>query len=284
MLITTKEVAALLQVHPKHVYRLLKRGLPAHRVGDEWRFEEDEVRRWSRERAGGPPHGGSAPAASTPPLLAANGDVAIELLLEEAEVQGAPLVGFVQTDHAGGVSLLQRGKVLVVGCHGDALPADLAGLGVARIHLAHRELGLVHRRGLRVRRASALAGRPLALRPPTAGIRAILDNVLRADGVDLERAYAGARTHRSHRDAAMAVVRGEADAGLASRAWAVRAGLGFLPLALESYALILRASDLGDPRMAALCEVAQGAAYRKRLRGDFGYETRGTGEIRVHAT
>ena len=48
MLITTKEVAALLRVHPKHVYRLLKRGLPAHRVGDEWRYDEAEVLRWAR--------------------------------------------------------------------------------------------------------------------------------------------------------------------------------------------------------------------------------------------
>jgi excisionase family DNA binding protein len=284
MLITTKEVAALLQVHPKHVYRLLKRGLPAHRVGDEWRFDEDEVRRWSRERAGAPAREESAKPAGTPPLLAANGDVAVELLLEEAEARGAPLVGFVQTDHAGGVSLLHRGAVLVAGCHGEALPAALSGVSVARIHLAERELGLVFRRGLRVRRASSLAGRSLAIRPPTAGIRAILDAALLAESVELERAYAAARVHRSHRDAAMAVVRGEADAGLASRAWAIRAGLGFLPLAVESYALVLRAGDLGDPRMAALCEAAQSAPYRKRLRGDFGYETRGTGQIRVHAT
>ncbi len=33
--LTTREVAELLRVHPKHVYRLRKRGLPAHRVGDE---------------------------------------------------------------------------------------------------------------------------------------------------------------------------------------------------------------------------------------------------------
>ena len=50
MLLTTRDVAALLKVHPKHVYRLLKRGLPAHRVGDEWRFDEDEVRRYCRAR------------------------------------------------------------------------------------------------------------------------------------------------------------------------------------------------------------------------------------------
>lgn len=284
MLVTTREVAALLRVHPKHVYRLLKRGLPAHRVGDEWRFDEDEVRRWARDRAAIPE--ADAPVVSpgaAPPLLAANGDVAVELLLEETADRSAPLVGFVQADHAGGVELLRRGAVLIAGCHGDAPPAALADLGLARVHLAQRELGLVFPRGSRVRRASAIVGRRLAIRPPTAGIRAVLDEALRREGVELERAYADARAHRSHRDATMAVVRGEADFGLASRAWAIRAGLGFLPLASEAYALVLRAADLGDPRVAALCETAQSAAYRKKLRGELGYEARRAGEIRVNA-
>lgn len=284
MLLTTRDVAALLQVHPKHVYRLLRRGLPAHRVGDEWRFDEDEVRRWSRDRA--VDRGDAAPAQpqappAAPPLLAANGDVAIELLLEDVAAQGAPLVGFVQSDQARAVDLLRRGEVMVAGCHGDASPQALADLGVVRVHLAERELGLVFPRGARVRRAAAIVGRRLALRPPTAGIRALLDEALAREGVDPARAYAGAASYGSHRDAAMAVVRGDADVGLASRAWATRAGLGFFPLASEGYALVLRSGDLGDPRVAALCEAAQSAAYRKRLRGDLGYDVRRTGEIRV---
>src|SRR5579871_1044502 len=108
MLLTTREVAALLKVHPKHVYRLRKRGLPAHRVGDEWRFDEDEVRRYCRAR------GEEAASASEesprenrpegpPPLLAGNGDVALEVLLDDARARKAPLVGLVQADHAGGI-------------------------------------------------------------------------------------------------------------------------------------------------------------------------------------
>ena len=40
-LLTTVEVAEVLRVHPKHVYRLLKKGLPARRVGAEWRFDRE---------------------------------------------------------------------------------------------------------------------------------------------------------------------------------------------------------------------------------------------------
>ncbi len=44
-LLKSVEVAALLNVHPKHVYRLLRRGLPGRRVGGDWRFDRDEVLR-----------------------------------------------------------------------------------------------------------------------------------------------------------------------------------------------------------------------------------------------
>jgi len=287
MLLTTREVAALLKVHPKHVYRLLKRGLPAHRVGDEWRFDEDEVRRYHRARAHVRTHGGDAPverrddlAGGAPPLLAANGDVALELLLDEARGQGAPLVGHVQADHATGLALLGRGAVLLTGCHGDALPEGPKGL--ARIHVAWREVGLASRRGLRLHRASGIVGRRLAFRPPSAGVRAHLDEALLRAGVDLGRAYAGAEEHRSHRDVVLAVTREDADVGLCSRAWALRAGLSFLPLASEAYGLVLRADELGDARVVALCEIAQSAAFRRQLRG-FGYEPRRAGEIRVGA-
>jgi excisionase family DNA binding protein len=300
----------VLKVHPKHVYRLLKRGLPAHRVGDEWRFDEAEVRRYCRTRGEeatslsslappslsprslGPSASGSpaatlplgAASSAMPPLCAANGDVALEVLLDTARDRGA-LVGHVQADHTTGLALLRRGAVLLAGCHGDVPPEGALpdGVSLARIHLAERELGLAFRRGLRLRRVSGLVGRRLATRAPTAGIRAHLDAALLAAGIELSRAYDGADVYRSHRDVVMAVLRDAAEVGLASRAWATTAGLGFLPLTSEAYGLVLRADDLGDPRVVALCEIAQSAAYRKTLRGDLGYEPRRTGEIRITA-
>jgi molybdate-binding protein len=99
----------------------------------------------------------------------------------------------------------------------------------------------------------------------------------------LERAYAGAVLHPSHCSVVMAVARDEADVGLASRAWAINAGLAFLPLASESYGLVLRAEHQGDSRVVALCEVTQSAAYRRKLRGDYGYDSRRAGEVRVRS-
>ena len=302
MLLTTNEVAALLNVHPKHVYRLLKRGLPAHRVGDEWRFDEQEVRRFYRKRATeigrGVPREESeatvkerhaaqradvATAKFAPPLLSANGDVGIEILLDEVRRRGAPCLGLVPADHEGGLSLLRRGDVLLAGCHGDDFPSPLSAVPVARIHLIEREVGLVFRRGQRIRRVSSIVGRRFAGRPPTAGVRVHLDKALAREGVETSKAYEHMALFDSHRDVVMAVVRGAAEIGLASRAWAERAGLGFFPIANEGYGVVLFAEALGDPRVVALCEAAQGEAFRKRLANESGYDAGRAGEIRVSA-
>ncbi|MDC3981734.1 helix-turn-helix transcriptional regulator [Polyangium jinanense] len=276
-MLTTNEVAALLRVHPKHVYRLLKRGLPARRVGDEWRYDEADVLAWSRGAPEAEP--AEAPEASPPPLLAANGDLAIEALFDESRERSAPLVGFVLADHATGLVRLGSGAVLGAGCHGDHAPASLGGEKLAWLHLAVRELGIAHRKGLRLRRISGIVGRRLASRPRTAGIRHHVDEALSREGVEPERAYAHAEEYRSHRDAVMAVARGDADVALASRAWAAHAGLGFTPVVAEAYGLVFRAGHLGDGRVLALCELAQSGKYRARLARHAGYDTTGAGAL-----
>jgi excisionase family DNA binding protein len=295
MLITTKEVATLLKVHPKHVYRLLKRGLPAHRVGDEWRFDEEEVRRFCRSR--GTPQVAepkpdsndsealSAPYSSSgdgpPSFVAANGDVAVEILLETVRRSCGPCLGHIPADHETGLTLLRKNAVLVSGFHGEEMPQGFSSAGLARIQLVEREVGLVFPRGSRLRRASAIVGRRLAGRPPTAGIRTHLDTALAKEGVEADRVYKNDILLDSHRDVVMAVVRGEVEVGLASQAWAARAGLGFLALASEPYGLLLRGKNLGDPAIVGLCEVAHSAAFRKRLGAETGYAVSRAGEIRL---
>lgn len=44
---SVKEVADYLQVHPSTIYRLLKRGtIPAFRVGSDWRFRKADLDAW----------------------------------------------------------------------------------------------------------------------------------------------------------------------------------------------------------------------------------------------
>jgi excisionase family DNA binding protein len=280
-LLRTDEVAALLRVHPKHVYRLLKKGLPARRVGGEWRFSREEVLAWSGGREAG---AGAAPAeaalATPPALVAANGDLVVTTLLALADRLGPPLVGLVQADVRRGAELLQAGAVLAAGAHAGGFPTHVGGERIARIHLVRREVGLLGPRGSGPPRLEDLARLKLASRPPTAGVRAHLDAALREAGLDPEAIHRRALLLDSHLEVVCAVAAGRAEVGLGSRAWGERAGLSFLPLATEAYGLIVKARDLGDARTVRLCEVAQGEPFRAAIAAIRGYDVAGAGDIR----
>ena len=290
-LLTTDEVAELLHVHPKHVYRLLKKGLPARRVGSEWRFEQAEVMAWSRRgsRASparfdeGPRLAAPSPevAAPIPPLVAANGDRVVLVLLRVLKEAGT-LVGLVQADKGEGLTLLSEGRVIAAGSHAGGFPTHVGGERVARIHLVTREIGLVSRG--RLPRVRDLKVARLASRPETAGVRRYLDEALLHEGIDATEVHARARSCASHLEVACVVARGAADVGLASRAWADELGLAFRPLAQEAYGLLVRASHLGDPRIVRVCEVAQGERFREELATIAGYDASGAGEIKYDGT
>jgi putative molybdopterin biosynthesis protein len=284
-LLTTEEVAKLLRVHPQHVYRLLKKGLPARRVGSEWRFDRGEVLAWSRPgavvRRVEPEPGDAATSTSSPrgppPLIAANGDRVVTILLRLLRESGT-VIGLVPADKDTGFRLLDAGAVVAAGSHAGGFPTH-AGLDrIARIHLVTREVGLVAKG--RTPKVKDLARGRLASRPASAGVRRYLDEALLAEGITLAEVDARAQILESHLDVVCAVARGDADLGIASRAWAHQLGLGFLPLAREAYGLLVRARDLGDRSTVRVCEVAQGERFRTEVAAVPGYEPTGAGDIR----
>ena len=51
-ILTVKEICDLLQVHPSTVYKLIREGrIPSFRIGSEWRFRKDVIRRWMAEKS-----------------------------------------------------------------------------------------------------------------------------------------------------------------------------------------------------------------------------------------
>ncbi len=299
-LLKTDEVARLLRVHPKHVYRLIAQGLPGRRVGSEWRFVRDEVLAWSSSRGRAHAGTGSEPrsaepspnpgarrsvsdassAHEAPPLLGANGDVVVDVLLAQVVAEKKPLVGFVRADRSTALAHLGARSILLAGYHGDAPPMHFDAERLARVHLVRRQVGLAHVRAFEVKGLADLAKKRLATRPPTAGLRAHFDRALAANGLSLARLGIAATTFDSHRDAVLAVVRGDADAALTTAAWASKVGLRFSPLAEESYDLLLFADCLGHRAVVGLCEVAQSRAFRDELARVPGYDPGRAGEIR----
>jgi molybdate-binding protein len=213
------------------------------------------------------------------PLVAANGDVVVEYLLARLTAGGGPLFGHVQADRSEGLELLEKGDVLVAGCHGSDVPTSIEDQRLAFIHLVDRHVGLALRRDVRLRSLRQVTRFRLASRPQAAGVRARFDEELRRQGIDPDVVHSSAVILPSHREVACAVARGEVDAGLASVAWGRRVGLDCMPLYRETYGLLVRASLLGDPRVVQLCEVAQSQAFRRQVGAVPGYDARFTGII-----
>jgi excisionase family DNA binding protein len=48
---SVKEVADFLHVHPATIYRLLRtHEIPAFKIGTDWRFNRESIERWMEER------------------------------------------------------------------------------------------------------------------------------------------------------------------------------------------------------------------------------------------
>jgi excisionase family DNA binding protein len=136
-LLTTRQVADLLQVHPKHVYRLLRRGLPGRKVGGEWRFHRESVLAWA-----GSPRGPAHGPHGLPPLVATNGDLAVDAALYLTAREEGHLLGTVRSDRTRGLALLKDEQVLGAGFHGPGAehPQDGDLLSVIRIHVVRRQV------------------------------------------------------------------------------------------------------------------------------------------------
>jgi excisionase family DNA binding protein len=275
-LLDTTGVAKLLDVHPKHVFRLLHRGLPGHRLGGgPWRFDEREVLRWWRKQSAAERRAPNAQPA--PRLLAANGDVCVELLLGALQASTPLPFGFVQADATSGQAYLARREVVAAGAHGARLQPPEAQR--VRVHVARRSVGLAHARGKPPPRLTDLAGLKLASRAATAGVRAHLDAALVAERLKPSEVHRRALICGSHRDVALALLSGKADVGLISVAWAARVGLACLPLADEDYVIELLESEQSEPAGAALLTALRSRELRRALSGAGGYVVSGLGEL-----
>jgi excisionase family DNA binding protein len=53
-ILTLEEVAAMLRISRRTLYRLARAGkIPSFRIGDDWRFRKDLIKRWIAEQTVG---------------------------------------------------------------------------------------------------------------------------------------------------------------------------------------------------------------------------------------
>lgn len=189
---------------------------------------------------------------------------------------------------------LQRGEVHVAGLHlvdpisGESnipfLRRHLKGSGYEIVTFATWEEGLLVRKGnpLSIRTAADLAESRVTLvnREEGSGARLLLDQRLRASGVEPTHVQGYDRIVFSHVEVARAIEGRQADVGIGIRSAAQLFDLDFVPLQTARYDLVVPKTHLrSHPTLVHLFETIVSGPFRHEIEGLGGYDASETGKV-----
>ena len=300
-LLTVQEAARHLRLNPRSVYLLAQRGaIPATRVTGKWLFPEHLLDEWlesSARRADGPAAATRLPAGTPALFVAGSDDPALEGLLDAfgsgREGQTTPLLFTATVGSTAGLRALGEGRADVAWAHlvdpdsGEYnvahVPRYLAGRPAALVNLFHRELGLVVWTGnpRKLAGVADLARRGLRFvnRQPGSGTRHFVDTALERAGVAAPAVTGYGDAVSTHWAVGLRVLRGEADAGVATRSVAHALSLGFVPLTRERFDMIVPKAVFFRPAVQALVEAVRSDRFQRRLERLGGYDATQTGRV-----
>jgi putative molybdopterin biosynthesis protein len=288
-LLTTDEAATYLRLSERKLYELVANGaIPCSKVTGRWLFPKAALDRWVAAGLAT-----TTPlAAPAPPIVGGSHDPLLEWALRES---GSGLASLPEGSEAG-LRRLARGEVMAAAIHlhridgdDDSANADAVASApglhdVVVLGFAGREQGLLVAPGNPLKLSgigSVAATRArVALRPNGAGAQLLLLALLAQSGTAFEALNAVKPPCPTGPDIAQAVRTGRADCGIATRAVALSAGLGFVPLTWERFDLALRQRDYFLPGPQALFGFLHTAAFRERAAEMKGYDVAETGQVR----
>jgi len=191
---------------------------------------------------------------------------------------------------------LQRGEVHVAGMHlFDPVTSEsnlpflrraLKGSGYDVVTFATWEEGFLVRRGnpLSIRTAADLAEPMVTMvnREEGSGARLLLDQRLRASGVEPVQVRGYDRIVSSHAEVARAIAGRQAEVGIGIRSAAQQFNLDFVPLQTARYDLVVPKSYLkSHPTLTHLFETLVSRPFRNEIAALGGYDTSETGKVRA---
>jgi excisionase family DNA binding protein len=295
-LFTTKEVAEYLSINEKQVYRLIKeKKIPATRVTGKWLFPKNLIDEWvvnsARESVSPAP---KRSALENHVVVAGSNDIALELLAKNTAIEyPGHTVSISNVGSLAGLIALRNGNCHIAASHlldretGDYnlvfIQKHFPELKVVILTLAHREQGLIVRRGnpLGIKTLKDLAGRNLRFvnRQEGSGTRVLLDYGLKENGIDPSDIPGYSSIAYTHMEVALEVFSGSADAGVGILAAARMLGLDFIPLATERFDLVIPVANYETAAVRDLRAVLCSEEFRARVARMGGYDTRDTGEV-----
>jgi len=254
-LLSTKEVARLLNVNEKMVYTLVaEKGLPASKVTGKWLFPRHLVEQWVETQTINYPDTGSLQplqpgililAGSNDPLL----DRSISLFNSQFQV---PLAVFGNLGSMGGLRALRQNLCHIASSHllqedEEEYNFDYAfqelDLIPAVVNFCRRKQGILVAEGnpKKISRIADLAQRGLRIvnRPLGTGTRLLLDREFKKAGIEGEKIDGYTDEVHRHLDVGLEILAGRADAGPGIGAVAGLLNIGFIPIRWERFDLMI---------------------------------------------
>jgi len=270
-LLSTKEVAQLLDVNEKMVYTLVsEKGLPATKVTGKWLFPRHLVEQWIEAHTINYPENG----IKLPPyhgllIIAGSNDMLLDKAINLFNTSNtAHLAVFGNLGSMGGLKALRQNLCHMASSHllqenENEYNFDFAVKVLDRmpavVNFCRREQGLLvgKKNPKNIKQVSDLV-RPeirIANRPLGTGTRLLLDHEFKKAGINGEKIAGYTREFSRHLDVGLEILAGRADAAPAIRAVAGILDLEFLPLRWERYDLMVakdRFFDEGIQRFLSL--------------------------------
>ncbi len=294
-LMSTKEVAAFLNVNEKMVYTLVaEKGLPATKITGKWLFPKHLVERWVEANTSNFPE----PTQKLPPyhgllIVAGSNDLLLDKAISLFNTMNSEQIAvFGNLGSMGGLNALRKNLCHIASSHllqendndyNFAFASRELEAMPAVVNFCSREQGILLQKGnprqINAIKDLAKPGITIVNRSLATGTRLLLDNELREAGIKGEKIKGYQNIVNRHMDVGLEILAGNADAGPGIRPVASLLGLDFIPLRWERFDLLIAKDCFFDQGVQKFQGLLHESAFKKLARSLDGYDIGDAGKM-----
>lgn len=294
-LMSTKEVAAFLNVNEKMVYTLVaEKGLPATKITGKWLFPKHLVERWVEANTSNFPE----PTQKLPPyhgllIVAGSNDLLLDKAISLFNTMNSEQIAvFGNLGSMGGLNALRKNLCHIASSHllqendndyNFAFASRELEAMPAVVNFCSREQGILLQKGnprqINTIKDLAKSGITIVNRSLATGTRLLLDNELREAGIKGEKIKGYQNIVNRHMDVGLEILAGNADAGPGIRPVASLLGLDFIPLRWERFDLLIAKDCFFDQGVQKFQGLLHESAFKKLARSLDGYDIGDAGKM-----
>jgi len=294
-LMSTKEVAAFLNVNEKMVYTLVaEKGLPATKITGKWLFPKHLVERWVEANTSNFPE----PTQKLPPyhgllIVAGSNDLLLDKAISLFNTMNSEQIAvFGNLGSMGGLNALRKNLCHIASSHllqendndyNFAFASRELEAMPAVVNFCSREQGILLQKGnprqINAIKDLAKPGITIINRSLATGTRLLLDNELREAGIKGEKIKGYQNIVNRHMDVGLEILAGNADAGPGIRPVAALLGLDFIPLRWERFDLLIAKDCFFDQGVQKFQGLLHESTFKKLARSLDGYDIGDAGKM-----